>query len=270
MALTKHLHGRHRGLVPDDQLATGTAGSGDVPISDGAGSRAWGAPSGGGSLTVKDEGSSLATAATSLDFVGAGVTASGTGAAKTITITGGGSDFTHDTPAYRFPVASGFEQVAQEDLGDGTNSYLDTYGGFAQVYGTDGANEATVNVNGTSPEVVIDADGTYHAKVSVDGSSGSILIKSFSGTKDILLDAGNATVDVDGASGGVTITAQTDQLNLQAFGSPPAGLVQVAGNGFVPPLLSADPSSPVEGQMYHNYTTHKTRVYDGTVWRDLW
>ncbi len=39
-------------------------------------------------LTIKDEGSSLATDATSLDFVGAGVVASGTGAAKTITIAG--------------------------------------------------------------------------------------------------------------------------------------------------------------------------------------
>ena len=39
-------------------------------------------------LTIKDEGSSLATAATSIDFVGAGVTASGTTAAKTVTISG--------------------------------------------------------------------------------------------------------------------------------------------------------------------------------------
>lgn len=39
-------------------------------------------------LTIKDEGTPLATAATSLDFVGAGVVASGTGAAKTITIAG--------------------------------------------------------------------------------------------------------------------------------------------------------------------------------------
>jgi len=42
-------------------------------------------------LTIKDEGSSLATAATSIDFVGAGVVASGTGAAKTVTIPGGAS-----------------------------------------------------------------------------------------------------------------------------------------------------------------------------------
>lgn len=44
-----------------------------------------------GTLTVKDEGTPLATAGSSLDFVGAGVTASGTGAAKTITIPGGGA-----------------------------------------------------------------------------------------------------------------------------------------------------------------------------------
>ena len=44
---------------------------------------------GAASITIKDEGSSLATAATSIDFVGAGVTASGAGAAKTITIPGG-------------------------------------------------------------------------------------------------------------------------------------------------------------------------------------
>ena len=40
-------------------------------------------------ITIKDEGSSLSTAASSLDFVGTGVTASGSGADKTITIPGG-------------------------------------------------------------------------------------------------------------------------------------------------------------------------------------
>lgn len=40
----------------------------------------------GGSLTVQDEGSALSTDATTLNFVGAGVAASGTGATKTITI----------------------------------------------------------------------------------------------------------------------------------------------------------------------------------------
>ena len=41
-------------------------------------------------ITVQEEGSSLSTAGTTLNFVGDGVTASGTGATKTITISGGG------------------------------------------------------------------------------------------------------------------------------------------------------------------------------------
>jgi hypothetical protein len=45
---------------------------------------------GSGSITVQDEGSALSTEATTLNFVGAGVTASGTGSTKTITISGGG------------------------------------------------------------------------------------------------------------------------------------------------------------------------------------
>jgi hypothetical protein len=48
---------------------------------------------GGSSLTVQDEGSSLATAATTVNFTGAGVTASGTGATKTVNIPGGGGTF---------------------------------------------------------------------------------------------------------------------------------------------------------------------------------
>ncbi len=45
---------------------------------------------GGGGVTVEDEGVPLATIADTLDFVGAGVTASGAGTTKTITIPGGG------------------------------------------------------------------------------------------------------------------------------------------------------------------------------------
>ena len=41
----------------------------------------------GGEITVQEEGNSLSTAATTLNFVGSNVTATGTGAVKTITIT---------------------------------------------------------------------------------------------------------------------------------------------------------------------------------------
>ena len=53
----------------------------------------------GGEITIQEEGSSLSTAATTLNFVGSGVTASGSGTTKTITITGGGGSGTVDSAA---------------------------------------------------------------------------------------------------------------------------------------------------------------------------
>ena len=53
--------------------------------------------SGSGGITVQDESSTLSTQATTLNFVGAGVVASGTGATKTITISGGGGSSTPTT-----------------------------------------------------------------------------------------------------------------------------------------------------------------------------
>jgi len=54
----------------------------------------------GSDLTIEDEGTPLATAATSLDFVGAGVTATGAGAAKTITIPGDAAHIADATDAH--------------------------------------------------------------------------------------------------------------------------------------------------------------------------
>jgi hypothetical protein len=57
----------------------------DEAISDASG--------GGGSITVKDEGSTLTTTATSLDFVGSGVTATNSGGDVTVTINGGATSY---------------------------------------------------------------------------------------------------------------------------------------------------------------------------------
>ena len=49
---------------------------------------------GAGSITVQDEGSSLSTSAETLNFVGTGIVASGTGSTKTITVNAGTADTT--------------------------------------------------------------------------------------------------------------------------------------------------------------------------------
>ena len=64
------------------------AASGYALVSNASGVLSWAAMSGG--ITIQEEGSSLSTAATTLNFVGSSVTATGSGATKTITITGGG------------------------------------------------------------------------------------------------------------------------------------------------------------------------------------
>ena len=73
--------------VPGPTGAQGSAGS-----NGSAGDKGQKGESGGGgsAITVQDEGSSLSTAASTINFVGSGVVASGTGATKTITISGGG------------------------------------------------------------------------------------------------------------------------------------------------------------------------------------
>ena len=52
---------------------------------------------GGSGIVVQDEGSALSTNGTTLNFVGSGVVASGTGAVKTITIAGGGGSLASRT-----------------------------------------------------------------------------------------------------------------------------------------------------------------------------
>ena len=74
---------------------------------------------GSGTLTVQDEGSALSTEATTLNFVGAGVTASGTGAVKTITISGGGSGSGGGTTAETWGASlDGKLQIYNSSTGD--------------------------------------------------------------------------------------------------------------------------------------------------------
>jgi len=75
----------------------------------------------GGEITIQEEGSSLSTAATTLNFVGSAVTASGTGTTKTITISQaeGGTDSAQVVSIIGATVDSAYVQARQTD---GTDS----------------------------------------------------------------------------------------------------------------------------------------------------
>ncbi|MDA9843034.1 hypothetical protein N9C44_01030 [bacterium] len=88
-SLLGSVSGSYNDAAVDTHLNTSSASTNEVLSWNGS-DYDWVAQSGGGSaITVQDEGGALSTAATTLNFVGAGVTASGSGASKIITIAGG-------------------------------------------------------------------------------------------------------------------------------------------------------------------------------------
>ena len=90
----------------------------DTTIPTSAAVKAYADSVGGSSLTVQEEGSSLSTAATTLNFVGAGVTATGSGATKTITVGAGVS-----TLAALTDTAISSANAGQILLHDGSDSF---------------------------------------------------------------------------------------------------------------------------------------------------
>ena len=82
--------------------------------------------SGSGGVTVQDEGSALSTTGTTLNFVGSGVVASGSGATKTITIAGGGTNPGFSTAGGSFTVNAGVTTVINT-FNINTNTKLSEY-----------------------------------------------------------------------------------------------------------------------------------------------
>lgn len=128
---------------------------------------------GGGSITVKDEGTPLATAASSFDFVGAGVTATGATGDKTITIPGSAA---HEADATDAHDASAISIVDSGNYFTGADVEA-----ALQELGAGGG--GTVDVEDeSSPEGAADTLDFVGAGVSV----------SFAG--------GTATIDIPGAT----------------------------------------------------------------------
>ncbi len=96
--------------------------SGQALVTDGNGQLSFTTITSGSSLTVQDEGSALATAATTLNFVGAGVTASGTGATKTITIAGGGGGGSTAVEQFKINYATNGNLSSISDTSSGISS----------------------------------------------------------------------------------------------------------------------------------------------------
>ena len=113
---------------------TSNAGTDTITIAAGGG---------GAAITVQDEGSSLSTAAGTINFVGAGVTATGSGSTKTITIPGtgtvseafktisvsGSSDIVADSATDTLTLVAGSNMTITQSAGSDTITFASSGGG---------------------------------------------------------------------------------------------------------------------------------------------
>ena len=138
------------------------------------------AASGGSAITIKDEGSALATAASSINFVGAGVTASGTGADKTITISGGGGTSNN--------------VVRETFTGNGSATAFTLTNSFT----TDGA---VVFYNGQHLTPTTD--------YSISGSTLTFTFAPVNGSEIVVRNLGEGQIQIDKFTGNGSTTAYT-------------------------------------------------------------
>ena len=163
--------------------------------------------SGGGGVIVQDEGTPLATTATTLNFVGSGVVASGTGATKTITISGGSGSGTVNT-ANQFEVAY-YAAAGTAVSGNTGFTYNDT-----GIAGTAGLSVAEDIFVGSKLQHLGDAD-TY-LEFSVDTLNGFTGGKNWLNSQASQTSVGYAD-DLTAPTTGFAANFQASRFSIESF-----------------------------------------------------
>ena len=199
----------------------------DTTIPTSAAVKAYADSVGGSSLTIQEEGSSLSTAATTINFVGAGVTATGSGATKTVTVGAGVSTLAALTDTAISSAAAG-----NILLHDGSDSFDNkavkvndvTLSQTTALAIPMGAAVYTISASGTSAYLFNDYES--------DGSNGSnehlYLLADLTYIFDLRALAGSHPFQIQASSSALTTSNGAD------------GLIHIANNGTVSTGTSAN------------------------------
>ena len=162
----------------------------------------------GGEITIQDEGSALSTAATTLNFTGSGVTASGTGTTKTINITGGGgggggttgsfnqvsvNSFTGDSSTTAFTLSSAPVSASENSVVvtiNGVTQHVNSYSLSGAVITLDSAPE-------TGDEIEMRVHDDYTANIQLRDYKSYVYTPSSSTTAFTGSDDNGATLTYD-------------------------------------------------------------------------
>lgn len=260
----------HHGTAVAEEIATGTATAGYVPVSAGAGvAAAWSAPPASASVLWKDP-------------VRAATSAAGTLA----------TSFANGSAIDGVTLATGDRILLKDQATASENGIYVVAASGAPARATDA--DTGAKIAGAS---VLVREGTLGAHTIWSlSTAGTITLGSTSlafaqtagyftrtaaqqwltfagGYNEIRAGDGSGGFYTDAAysqmwsNGGIEVTAN----NGVAGGAASAKHFLYGGNGLVLPVLAADPSgaNSEQGQVYFNSTTHKARCYDGTTWWDL-
>ena len=155
---------------------------------------------GGSDLTIQEEGSSLSTAATTLNFVGTAVTATGNGAVKTITINTAGSSLDIDS------------QV------DGTSITVDS---TDKLIISDAGTEKKINVSQLFDTADFDTEVAANSAVTLNTakvtypSADSTKVGFISVTQAVDLDTMESNISTNNSKVGYTDAAVKSKINTE-------------------------------------------------------
>ena len=215
--------------LSDVDTTTASPSSGQALVWDGS---QWEPGTVGGQITVQDEGSALSTSASTINFVGSGVVASGTGSTKTITIAGGGSGGIALTD-----ISVGSEATAS---GDGGLAYNNSSGvftytpptlsgiggttdnvteGSSNLYFTDARIDTHLNTSSASSNQVLSWNGSDYAWVNQSGGGGgsgnAFTNFAVSGQSTVQADSSTDTLTLVGAGlNSITTNASSDTITI--------------------------------------------------------